>query len=522
MWMAGTAETRRVLSPQRFERRTVPDLLDRSRTFGLNRPVLIAASDGNALSYGAFLSRVSGLASILTRRFAPGSRIACLLDNGADYLVTRYALSCSDLVEVAINGRHKGPVLRHMLQIAQPHAIIVADAYLQNLRSCAFDTGRVPVIGERELTEMAATLRPWADRPATTAGPCDPCRILFTSGTSGRSKAVELSHAYEVHAGQRHLRLLDIGPDDIWLYVTPMFHIDAVYLFSILLHCGGALALAERFSASRFWAEVDRTKATYLCYVGSILPILLKTSLARRRSSLRFAVGGGATQDQIEEFERRFGATVLEAFAMTECIACLFSTADARRPGSVGRPVDGYDIAILGPDGQPLPANSVGEIAVRSHEPCGIFTGYFGDPAATAEAMRGDWFHTGDLGSRDGDGYFYYRGRLKDAIRVAGENLSAAELEAAAQSHPEVAGAAAVAVPAAFGEDDILLYVELKVGAEFGEQALLEFLQERVAPFMVPRYIRVIDRLPRTATEKVQKSALPREIDGQTYRRPSR
>jgi crotonobetaine/carnitine-CoA ligase len=107
-------------------------------------------------------------------------------------------------------------------------------------------------------------------------------------------------------------------------------------------------------------------------------------------------------------------------------------------------------------------------------------------------------------------------------MRVAGENLSAAELEAAAQSHPEVAGAAAVAVPAAFGEDDILLYVELKVGAEFGEQALLEFLQERVAPFMVPRYIRVIDRLPRTATEKVQKSALPREIDGQTYRRPSR
>jgi crotonobetaine/carnitine-CoA ligase len=211
---------------------------------------------------------------------------------------------------------------------------------------------------------------------------------------------------------------------------------------------------------------------------------------------------------------------VLEAFAMTECIACLFSTADARRPGSVGRPVDGYDIAILGPDGQPLPANSVGEIAVRSHEPCGIFTGYFGDPTATAEAMRGGWFHTGDLGSRDADGYFYYRGRLKDAIRVAGENVSALELERIAESHPDVAGAAAVAMPAPMGEDDILLYVERKLGAEIGEQTLLDFLQERVAPFMLPRYIRVLERLPRTATQKLRKSELPRCIDERTFRRP--
>jgi crotonobetaine/carnitine-CoA ligase len=518
--MAAADERRRGLSLQRFDKRTVPDLLDRSQALGLDRPIIVAK--GSALSYGEFLTRVAGLASILARRFAPGSRIACLLENGEFYLITRYALSCSNLVEVAINGHHKGAVLRHMLGSSRPRAVIVADRFMNNLRSCGFALSGVTLIFERELLEMASARLPWNGRPTPTAGPTETCRILFTSGTSGMSKAVELSHAYEVYTGQRHLDLIDIGDSDRWLYMTPMFHIDAIYIFSILLHVGGALALSESFSASHFWEEVDRTRATYLCYVGSILPILLKTSPERRSSSLRFAVGGGATQDQIDAFERRFGITVLEAFAMTECIACLFSTATARCAGSVGRPIDGYEVAILDRNGGPLPADQIGEIAVRSREPCGIFSGYFGDSVATAEAMRGGWFHTGDLGCRGTDGYFFYRGRMKDAIRVGGENVSAAELEAIAQTHPAVAAAAAISVPADLGEDDILICVERKEGAEIGASALLDYLRERVVPFMLPRYIRILDRLPRTATEKVQKSALSRTIDENTFRRQGR
>ena len=518
--MAAAANTRRTLSLQKFGQRTVPDLLDRSQAFGLDRPILIAASSGRIeLTYGQFLNRVAGLACSLAKRFRPASRVACLLPNGATYLVTRYALSCSGLVEVAINGNHKGPMLRHLLEVSRPHAVIVADRFADNLGSCGFDLTGLVLIEERALAAMAAAELPWEDRPRASVRPHDPCRILLTSGTSGPSKAVELSHAYEVYTGERHLKLIDIGQSDRWFYVTPMFHIDAVYIFSILLHTGGALALAERFSASRFWQEAHLTRATYLCYVGSILPILLKIGPATMSSSLRFAVGGGAAQDQIDEFERRFGATVLEAFAMTECIACLFSSPHARRRGSVGRPVEGYEVAILGLDGEPLPTHALGEIAVRSREPCGIFTGYFADPVATAEAMRGGWFHTGDLGSCDEDGYFYYRGRLKDVIRVGGENVSAMELEAVAQGHPAIAAAAAVAVPAELGEDDILLYVERKPGSKLCEPEVVDYLQDQVAAFMLPRYVRFIDRLPRTATEKVQKSDLSRTIDGNTFRR---
>jgi len=324
---------------------------------------------------------------------------------------------------------------------------------------------------------------------------------------------VELSHGYEVFTGQRHVDLLDIGSNDRWLYVTPMFHIDALYIFSILLHTGAALALAPNFSASRFWSDVQRSGATYLCYVGAILPILLKGNDAPHGHSLRLAVGGGSTREQLEMFEQRFSVKVLEAFAMTECIACTFNTIANRRIGSVGLPVPGYDVVILGQDDRPCSPGTVGEIAVRPPEPCGLFTGYLDDLAATVEAMRGGWFHTGDLGTWDADGYFYYLGRIKDAIRVRGENVSAVELECIADQHPDVEATAAVPVPSELGEDDILLYVELKPDRAPTTRSLFDHIAERAPAFMVPRYLRLVSRLPRTETEKVQKSSLPRSID---------
>jgi len=510
---------RLILPLQESSRRTVPDLLDRSRSFGLERVILVTTLSHEALGYGAFLERVAGAALALAARFAPRTRVACMLSNGPEYLVLRYALACANLVEVAINGQHKGVVLHQMLTVSKPSAIIVSDAFSDNLLQCGYDLKGTELISEASLAAITRATAAWESRPARDNRPGDACRILFTSGTSGWSKAVELSHAYEVYTGERHVGLLDIGRDDRWLYVTPMFHIDAIYIFSTLLHTGGALALAPSFSASRFWKDVECSKATYLCYVGSILPILLKGSGPAKPHSLRLAVGGGSTREQIELFERRFGIVVLEAFAMTECIACTFNTIADRRIGSVGRPVPGYDVAILGEDGKLRPAGVAGEIAVRAREPCGLFTGYFGDQAATADSMRHGWFRTGDLAVRDADGYFYYLGRIKDAIRVHGENVSAIELEAIADQHPDVEATAAVPVPAELGEDDILLYVEPKRDRELNSHSLFDYIANRVPAFMVPHYIQVVGRLPRTATEKVQKSDLPRKIDATCLRR---
>jgi carnitine-CoA ligase len=468
-----------------------------------------------SMTYDAFLERVAGAAGVLAQRFASRAKIACMISNSHDYLVIRYALSCAGLVEVAINGRHKDVVLRQMLWKTKPAAIIVADAFRDNLLGCGYDLEGTELIDEQGLASIASSTTTWERRPMIDIHPGDACRILFTSGTSGWSKAVELSHAYEVFTGQRHVELLDIGTEDVWLYVTPMFHIDAIYIFSILLHTGAAFALAPNFSASRFWDDVHSSGATYLCYVGAILPILLKGNNVPHGHRLRIAVGGGSTREQLEIFEQRFNVKVLEAFAMTECIACAFNTVANRRIGSVGLPVPAYDVAILGPDNRQCSPGTAGEIAVRSREPCGLFTGYLDDPSATAEAMRGGWFHTGDLGTRDADGYFYYLGRIKDAIRVRGENVSAIELESIADRHPDVEASAAVPVPSEFGEDDILLYVELKTDRAPTTRSLFDYIAARAPSFMVPRYLRLVRRLPRTATEKVQKSDLPRAIDAE-------
>jgi crotonobetaine/carnitine-CoA ligase len=377
------------------------------------------------------------------------------------------------------------------------------------------------IVPKQMRSALLSSKAPWQERPRLEIDPASPSRLLFTSGTSGRSKAVELSHAYEVYTGERHVDLLPIAKDDRWLYVTPMFHIDAVYIMSILLHTGGSFAWTEKFSASHFWSNAAASQSTYLCYVGAILPILLKHGAPSQPHKMRYCVGGGATAKQITEFECRFGIEVLEAYAMTECIACTFSTSTAKKSGRAGKPVPGFEIAIAGDRDIHLPPDVAGEILVRCEEPCGLFLSYFGDPEATAKASRGGWFHTGDLGSLDQDGFLTFRGRLKDAIRVKGENVSAQELEAIAETHPDVEAAAAVAVPSELAEDEILLYAEPKQGRELLPESLYDHLRPNAARFMWPRYIRIVSSLPRTGTQKVRKQELSRDLAAEVWQAPA-
>ncbi|NJM29039.1 MAG: ATP-dependent acyl-CoA ligase [Rhizobiales bacterium] len=491
---------REALPLQEFSRRTVPDLLDRSRAFGEDRPFLVDCAAPAPLSYETFLRRVSATAHGLLEHFAPQSRIACMMPNCLEYLVLRYAISVAGMTEVAINTAHKGPVLRAMIELARPHAIIAADGLFETIREAG---GGEMLVSEWTRGALLSSEASWSERPSADIDPASPSRLLFTSGTSGRSKAVELSHAYEVYTGERHVDLLSIAKDDRWLYVTPMFHIDAVYIMSILLHTGGSFAWTEKLSASRFWNVAASSQSTYLCYVGAILPILLKHGAPSQPHKLRYCVGGGATARQIAEFENRIGIEVLEAYAMTECIACTFSTSDLKKPGRAGRPVPGYEVAI---------SAEGSEILVRSKEPCGIFSGYFGDAEATSKTMRDGWFHTGDLGSFDEDGFLAFRGRLKDAIRVKGENVSAQELEAIAEGHPDVETAAAIAVSSELAEDEILLYAEPKKGRLLLPESLSDHIRATTARFMWPKYIRIVPSLPRTETQKVRKQELSRDI----------
>lgn len=472
------------------------------------------------MTYGMMLERVSGLAHEVARRFAPGTTIATLLSNRPECVILRYALSCAGLVEALINGEHRGAVLKGMLEVASPAAIVGERRYQANVDASGFEFDRRIWIDEIALQELCTRRAPWAERPRAELRPETPCRIIYTSGTTSVSKGAELSHGYEVYTGYAYASRTHLRSDDYCLYVTPFFHIDSLLSLSTVLHTGGAFVLSPRFSASRFWDEARDSGATAFIYVGTILSILKKRGDPPPDHRIRVGIGVGSSAALREWFEDRHHIELVEAYGLTECAGVAIDDVQDRRHGSCGRVLEGYEVAILDVADQILPAGRRGQIGIRPREPFALFTGYRGNPQATLESFRNLWFHTGDVGSFDKEGHLYFHGRQKDVIRHRDENVSANELEAVVDTHPSVMMSAAVGVPSDLGDEDVLLYVQPRVGASLDAAELCSYVAARVASFMVPRYIRIMERLPLTPTEKVAKSRLPRRVNRLTWARP--
>ncbi len=511
----------KLLEIQDLESRTVPDLISRSaHLFGRDRRFYYDLLTGRELSFGEFQERIASTASWLAREFEKGDVIGVALSNRLEYFVLRYAISTAGLVEAAFNGTHKGVVLKRLVEIAQPEAIFIEDSMASNFQACGYDFTGVRLFNESDLVTATSSTIGWNQRPHRDIDPGDPCRIVFTSGTSGGSKGAELSHAYEVFSGYGYSRWLGLETTDRWLFVTPFFHIDAICVVSTALHHGGSFALAPRFSASRFWKQAQQAGTTTFLYVGTILAILLKGEDPPPGGTMRCAIGGGCPGPLWELFEERFGLPVIELFGMTECISATINRYDNRRIGSVGQVLDGYEIAVVDSFDRPLPPGKKGEIVIRGREPFSLMNGYRGDPASTQKCIRNFWFHTGDRGSFDEDGFMYYHGRIKDIIRVCGENVDASELETIVDSLPGVRYCAAIGVPSDVTDEDILLYIQAQPDTTVEPEKIVDLLGEQVAPFMLPRYIRVTGHLPLTPTEKVIKTNLLAAVDSSTWVRP--
>ncbi|MEN9645722.1 MAG: hypothetical protein RL238_2391 [Actinomycetota bacterium] len=452
-----------------------------------------------------------------------GDVVPVLLPNSVEFALTWLALCRLGAVACLVNTAFRGPALAHALGLTDAHTVVVHGSFAAQVAEVASSLPhleRAVHVGAIEAGVLSVVLTvDWhtvAGDPATLPAHAghratDPAMILFTSGTTGPSKGCVLSHRYTLRQAALMAEHLGFRDDDVLYCPFPLFHIDATVLtVAPALVLGTTAAIGERFSVSGFWPEVRRFGATVFDFMGATLTMLHKQPERPDDADNPVRLGWGVpVPESADDFERRFGLQLVELYGSTDAGLPMYHPVDVpRRPGSCGTVIAAYDVRLLDDDGFEVPVGEVGELVVRPNEPSLMADGYFGMPEATMRSRRNLWFHTGDLLRRDDDGYYFFVGRRTDSIRRRGENISAFEVEEVVKLHPAVLDAAAYGVPSELTEDDVMVAVVVRPGATFDAAALRAFCAERMARHMVPRYVDVVDELPRTPTEKVRKDAL--------------
>ena len=466
--------------------------------------VLARFEDGAEWTYGAARAAArdvaAGLRVLGVRR---GDTVSVWLPNGAAMLRAWFGINYLGAVFAPINTAYRGRLLEHVLANTAPKVLIVHSDLAARLDDIALPAGVAVVAdveGDGASFEAGPALDPW-----------DIQSVIYTSGTTGPSKGVLQTYLQSWTTGRCSYGY--IGPADRMLINLPLFHVGGTSSVHAVLSAGASLALFEGFSTARFWDEIRTTGSTTTCgLIGAMAEFLMKApprddDAANPLRMLTLAPVNRATM----AFARRFGFDWLTGFNMTEVSVPLVAPVNSTIEFGCGRPRTGIEARLVDIHDIEVPAGAVGELILRSDLPWAMTPGYLNMPAATARAWRNGWFHTGDAFRKDADGNYYFVDRLKDTIRRRGENISSLEVEVEVTSHPSVLEAAAVGVPALHGEEDILIAVVPRAGSTVEPEALIDFLRPRMAHFMVPRFIRPVAALPKTPTNKVQKSMLRAE-----------
>lgn len=461
-------------------------------------------------------------AGLRTNGVRPGDRVAVLMVNSLACLHTWFAANDAGAIWVPLNTEFRGEVLAHAIGIAAPAMLIYDHELADRLAEpsvakaaagCTLVVAHAPpeaVTGHATL-ESRYSSAPAAAHALAPVSATGLSALLYTSGTTGRSKACMLSHRYFTSQARIAIRDFGLRHDDVLYCPFPLFHPDATALTAVpALLTGATAAISRRFSASGFWHEIREAGATVFDFMGATLTILNKAEPAVDDADNPVRVAWGVPVPAwAGEFEERFGLKVLELYGLTEANLPATQRFDQPRvPGSCGRVTPEFELRIADESGDERPVGQVGEILVRPRIAHTTFEGYFAMPEATAQAFGGLWFHTGDLARLDADGNLYFTGRIKDSIRRRGENISAFEVEEGVNAHPAVLESAAYAVPSDLTEDDLKVSVVLRAGQRLTHPDLIRFCADTMPRFQVPRYVEIVTELPKTPTGKVAKELL--------------
>jgi fatty-acyl-CoA synthase len=478
-----------------------------------DRPALLAGE--RRWSWQEYVATAAGRAARLGDLLDPGRppHVGVLLDNTPEMAFQLAAAGLGAHVLVGLNTTRRGEGLLADVRKADVQVIVTEPTHAALL--AGLDLRDVRVIDASTYDWPQEAVPPPAE-PVET----DLFMLIFTSGTSGEPKAVRVTHEKVAYPGRYLNERLGLGRDDVHYVSMPLFHSNAVMAgWGPALVSGATIALAERFSATGFLPDVRRYAATYANYVGKPLAYVLATPEQPDDADnpLRLVFGNEAGERDTQEFARRFGCVVVDGFGSTEN-AVIVSRVEGTPPGSLGQPFPG--VAVLDPaTDQECPRATydehgrvtnldvcVGELV--NTEGTGQFAGYYNDEAATAERMRGGMYWSGDLAYRDAEGWVYYAGRTADWLRVDGENLAAAPLERILLRHPAVSEAAVYAVPDPHAGDQLVAALVTTTAIAPHEWEAFLAAQSDLGTKAWPRFVRIVDALPRTATNKVLKRDL--------------
>ena len=487
----------------------------------------------------------SGLLGLGVR---PGESVALFLESCIELVDVWFAAAAAGMVSVPINIANRGDFLVHQLRDSRAVLVLVDAATVEAVRAVAAEApdlrcvvvvpraqegvvpraqeGVVPraqeggvgatgdggwpahvrVVAADALAATAAAAWPSDAAPAWNAPAC----VLYTSGTTGPSKGVVVTQHYLVTAARIVADAYALVPGDVTYGAVPLFHFSGM-LGSVLaaVVAGSSAVVDRRFSVTSTWERVRRYGATGVIAVGSMILMLWNLPESPDDPQLRFLAGAPIPAELHRRIEERYGCRIVTMYGMTEAFPlAVWGVHDDGVPGSAGHVSALFDVRVFDDDDAEVPEGKPGEIVCRPRAAHVMFEGYFGNPAATVTQWRNGWFHTGDFGRIDAGGNLFFVDRKKDAMRRRGENISSFEVEQSVLRHPAVADVAAHAVASEVGEDDVKICVVVRPDHHVTPDDLLRHCLDRMPHFAVPRYIELLEDLPRNAVGRVLKYVL--------------
>jgi len=500
------------------------------------KPFLFSEIDGRSWTYNEFDKTVNAAANLLVANgITKGDVVSLLMPNSAEYVIAYFACWKIGAIAGPINSLLKDEEIAWVGENSESKLLLRWNAGGPPASNTKGEKRPPPTIDFSAIEIATEGLSSKLDQIEISAD--DEAIIIYTSGTTGKPKGCLLTHGNLLANARQIAEWMSFGPGDRLLTVMPLFHMNAVSVTTMTaLHAGGSTVVSPKFSVSRFWEIIERYKITSFGSVATMLSMLLSEppavagglSLRTKESadrpgrvkppataggsdSLRFAMCGSAPvpAEVLRKFEERFGCLVIEGYGLSEstCRSTFNPPNENRRPGSCGQPI-GNEMKIFDENDKELPDGELGEIVMRGDN---IFKGYFKNPDATAKAFTSGWFHTGDIGYRDADGFFYIADRKSDMIIRGGENIYPREIDDLLYTHPAVAAAAVIGVSDKLYGEEVAAFVVLKENGAATAEDLMAYCRQHLADFKCPKTLYVVEDIPKGPTGKLLKRDLAKQ-----------